>query len=289
MSQVPHPEFAQITEDALTRMEDAPQARLQAVLAIIIRHLHDAIREARVTEFEWEEGIRFLTRTGQTCDTHRQEFILLSDVLGVSMLVDALNHTGADGISESTVFGPFYAGKQPTIALGSSILKRPEEADALSIHGRVRASDGTPISGALVEVWQTAPNGLYDVQDEDQPAGHLRGSFETDGNGTYAFQTVVPVSYAIPNDGPVGELLKALGRHPNRPAHVHFMITAPGYRRLVTHLFIDGDPYLKSDAVFGVKSSLIVTPQPTGSGCLSIGYDFILSAEDPVAGLHGSQ
>lgn len=273
--------YDSITEDVLARMEDSSQPRLQAVLAIVIRHLHDAVREARLTEAEWEEAIRFLTRTGQMCDAKRQEFILLSDVLGVSMLVDALNHAGGDGVSESTVFGPFYAGRQPTLPLGGSILKRPETANPLTMRGHVRASAGMPIAGALIEVWQTAPNGLYDVQDPEQPAGHLRGSFETNADGGFAFDTILPVSYAIPDDGPVGAMLNALGRHPNRPAHIHFVISAPGFRRLVTHLFIDGDPYITSDAVFGVKSSLIVRPQASFEGGLTIEYDFVLSCDPP--------
>lgn len=272
--------FTEITQAAIERMADAPDARLREVLSVVLRHLHDAIREARVTEAEWEAAIAFLTRTGRMCSDTRQEFILLSDVLGVSMLVDAIHHAGEDGISESTVFGPFYAGRQPVLPPGASILKRPERGTPLQVRGTVGDIDGAPIAGALVEVWQTAPNGLYDVQDPEQPAGHLRASFETAADGSFAFATILPVSYAIPDDGTVGDLLKAMGRHPNRPAHLHFMITAAGCRRLVTHLFIDGDPYLDSDAVFGVKSSLIVRPQVMADGGLAIDYDFTLAGQD---------
>lgn len=272
--------FPEITQAAIDRMADAPDARLREVLSVVLRHLHDAIREARLTEAEWEAAIAFLTRTGRMCSDTRQEFILLSDVLGVSMLVDAIHHAGEDGISESTVFGPFYAGRQPVLAPGASILKRPEQGTPLQVRGTVGDIDGAPIAGALVEVWQTAPNGLYDVQDPEQPAGHLRASFETAADGSFAFATILPVSYAIPDDGPVGDLLKAMGRHPNRPAHLHFMITAAGCRRLVTHLFIDGDPYLESDAVFGVKSSLIVRPQVLADGGLAIDHDFTLAGQD---------
>lgn len=270
-------DFAAITEAAIARMADAPNARLREILTVVLRHLHDAIRETCLTEAEWDAAIAFLTRTGQLCGAERQEFILLSDVLGVSMLVDAINHAADEAVSESTVFGPFYAGRQPVLAAGASILKRPEDGTPLHLRGMVRTAQGMPLAGALVEVWQTAPNGLYDVQDPEQPAGHLRASFETAADGSFAFETILPVSYPIPDDGTVGMLLEALGRHPNRPAHIHFMITAPGHRRLVTHLFIDGDPYLESDAVFGVKSSLIVRPQAQTDGSLAIDYAFTLA------------
>jgi len=270
-------DFAAITEAAIARMADAPNARLREILTVVLRHLHDAIRETCLTEAEWDAAIAFLTRTGQLCGAERQEFILLSDVLGVSMLVDAINHAADEAVSESTVFGPFYAGRQPVLAAGASILKRPEDGTPLHLRGMVRTAQGMPLAGALVEVWQTAPNGLYDVQDPEQPAGHLRASFETAADGSFAFETILPVSYPIPDDGTVGMLLEALGRHPNRPAHIHFMITAPGHRRLVTHLFIDGDPYLESDAVFGVKSSLIVRPQAQPDGSLAIDYAFTLA------------
>jgi protocatechuate 3,4-dioxygenase beta subunit len=202
----------------------------------------------------------------------------LSDILGISMLVDAIDHVGGPGISESTVLGPFYAGQQRELAAGESILLREEESDPLEMRGRVTDSEGRPIANALVEVWQTAPNQLYDVQDEDQPDGHLRASFRTDGAGTYRFRTIMPVSYPIPNDGPAGQLLAAMGRHPFRPAHIHFMISAPGYRTLVTHLFLDGDKYLESDAVFGVKPSLIIRPRRI-EGANTVEYDFGLADE----------
>ncbi|TCP95858.1 hydroxyquinol 1,2-dioxygenase [Sphingomonas sp. PP-F2F-A104-K0414] len=274
--------YPEITEDAVHRMSEAPNARLREVMAVVVRHLHDAVREARISEAEWETAIRFLTKTGQKCDAERQEFILLSDVLGVSMLVDALNHEGGDGITESTVFGPFYSGQQRVVPFGASILLRPEDAEPLVMSGRVLSADGTPVAGAIIEVWQTAPNGLYDVQDPDQPKGHLRATLEADQDGAYAFETILPVSYAIPDDGPVGQLLHGLGRHPNRPAHIHFMISATGYQRLVTHLFVEGDPYLESDAVFGVKPSLIVAPVDDGSGRLKIERDFGLSVNEAV-------
>jgi len=272
------PVFPEITESVIAAMKDAPSPRVREAMTILIRHLHEALREMKLTEAEWSAAIDFLTRTGQMCDDVRQEFILLSDTLGVSMLVDAINHDASRGVTSSTVFGPFYAGLQPELPAGASILKREELGEETWISGRVLDEGGKPIAGALVEIWQTAPNGLYDVQDPAQPKGHLRASFRTDGQGAYSFRTILPVSYPIPDDGPVGQMLVALGRHPNRPAHIHFMISAPGLRRLVTHLFVAGDQWLESDAVFGVKPSLIVHPTRDGDR-LAIRYDFKLALE----------
>lgn len=270
------PVFPELTEAVIAAMASAPNPRLREIMTSVIRHLHAAVREVKLTEAEWDEAIAFLTRTGQISNDKRQEFILLSDTLGVSMLVDAINHDDGSGVTPSTVFGPFYSGLQPEIPLGGSILKRPEDGQPALVSGHVRTRAGQPIANALVEVWQCAPNQLYDVQDPEQPQGHMRGSFRTAGDGSYSFRTMLPVSYPIPDDGPVGRMLSALGRHPNRPAHIHFMISAPGFHRLVTHLFVPGDEYLKSDAVFGVKNSLIVTPEPTAEGT-AIRYDFQLA------------
>jgi protocatechuate 3,4-dioxygenase beta subunit len=270
--------FPELTRDVIDRMKHADNRRLREILALVVRHVHAVVREAEITHDEWWLAIDFLTRAGKMCSENRQEFILLSDILGISMLVDAIDHVGGPGLSDSTVLGPFYAGQQRELAAGESILLRDEESDPLEMRGRVTDSQDRPIANALVEVWQTAPNQLYDVQDEDQPEGHLRGSFRTDADGAYRFRTIMPVSYPIPNDGPAGQLLDAMGRHPFRPAHIHFMISAPGYRTLVTHLFLDGDKYLGSDAVFGVKSSLIVRPGLIG-GVNTIEYHFGLADE----------
>src|SRR6476660_2745165 len=270
--------FPELTRDVIDRMRNAESARLREVMAIVVRHLHAIVREANLTQGEWWRAIDFLTRAGKMCSDSRQEFILLSDILGISMLVDAIDHAGGPGLSESTVLGPFYAGQQRELAAGESILLREEESEPLEMRGRVTDSQGRPIVNALVEVWQTAPNQLYDVQDEDQPDGHLRGSFRTDGAGTFRFRTIMPVSYPIPNDGPAGQLLEAMGRHPFRPAHIHFMISAPGYRTLVTHLFFEGDEFLESDAVFGVKPSLVVRPELKG-GINTVEYTFGLARE----------
>lgn len=269
--------FPELTEDVIDRMKGA-EPRVREVMTLLIRHLHAFVREAALTQEEWTTAIDFLTRTGQMCSDTRQEFILLSDILGVSMLVDAIANHGGPGVTDSTVLGPFYAGSQRELEKGESILLREEGGEPLLMNGRVADEAGNPIVGAKVEVWQTATNQLYDVQDQDQPRGHLRATFRTDEHGTYAFKTILPVSYPIPSDGPAGQLLEKLGRHPFRPAHIHFMISAPKYRTLVTHLFLEGDRYLESDAVFGVKDTLIVKPVQKG-GVLEITYDFGLARQ----------
>jgi protocatechuate 3,4-dioxygenase beta subunit len=270
--------FSELTRDVIARMDHAQSVRLREVMEVVIHHLHAIVREAKITQGEWWQAIDFLTRAGKMCSESRQELILLSDILGVSMLVDAVDNVAGPGISDSTVLGPFYAGHQRELAQGDTILLREEASEPLMMSGRVTDPEGQPVADALIEVWQTAPNQLYDVQDRDQPQGHLRASFRTSIAGTYRFRTIMPVSYPIPDDGPAGQLLAAMGRHPFRPAHIHFMISAPGYRTLVTHLFFEGDEYLKSDAVFGVKPSLIVRPE-LKEGINTVEYDFGLANE----------
>ncbi len=277
-----------ITEMAIERMAECKDARLKAVMTSLIRHLHDFVRDVELTEAEWMTAIQFLTATGQMCDDKRQEFILLSDTLGVSMLVDAINNRKPETATQSTVLGPFYREGAKTFAAGESIAGDTPGEEVL-ISGRVTDADGKPIEGAILDVWQTAPNGLYEVQDPDQPEFNLRGKFATDAEGRYALRTVKPVSYSVPDDGPVGKMLKALGRHTIRPAHVHFIVSAPGYEPVTTHLFTDGDPYIDSDVVFGVKSPLIVRYEPVedaGEGAKlgirtpgwKVAYDFGLKA-----------
>jgi protocatechuate 3,4-dioxygenase beta subunit len=205
-------------------------------------------------------AIRYLTAVGHKSDDERQEFILLSDVLGVSILVDAINHRKLAGSTESTVLGPFWVVGAPELPHGSSIA-RGEEAlsgEPTVVRGTVKGRDGRPIEGAILDIWQASPAGLYDVQDPTQPEMNLRGLFRSGADGTFWFKTVKPAAYPIPDDGPVGDLLRAIGRHPMRPAHIHFLVRAPGYETLVTHIFVEGDPYLESDAVFAVKGSLVV-------------------------------
>jgi protocatechuate 3,4-dioxygenase beta subunit len=261
-----------LTDEAISRMAGCKDARLQEVMTRLLTHLHDFVREVELSEDEWVRAIAFLTDTGQMCSDRRQEYILLSDCLGVSMLVDAINHHAEAGATDSTVLGPFYSGVQPTLPMGSSIDQTGATPTA-RVSGQVRTTDGTPIAGARVEVWQASPNGLYDMQDSAQPPGNLRATFVTGADGRYEFRTLVPEYYSIPDDGPVGKLLRAMGRHPWRPAHIHFLITAPGFERLVTHIFLAGGRYLDTDAVFGVKRSLVVEPR-TVDGMLELAYDF---------------
>jgi catechol 1,2-dioxygenase len=238
-------------------MTDKTSPRLREIMTSLVKHLHEFVRDVELTEAEWEVAISFLTQTGQICSGNRQEFILLSDVLGVSMLVDAVNHRASNGATESTVFGPFHVEGAPELENGTNI-SLDGKGEICLYEGRVLDVDGKPIKDALVSVWSDNEDGFYDVQQPDiQPPFNNRGIFRTGADGRYAFRGIKPVSYPIPDDGPVGKMLAALGRHPWRPAHMHFMITAPGYRRLITHIFVAGDRYLESDAVFGVKETLI--------------------------------
>ncbi len=241
----------------LERMAGCGDARLKQLLTSIVTHLHAVVREVEPTEAEWFAAIDFLTRTGQTCTPTRQEYILLSDTLGVSMLVDAINHRKPGGATESTVLGPFHVGGAPACEMGDS-LSKDGKGDPLWVSGRVTDPAGHPIDGAILDVWQTSSDGFYDIQDRSQPEMNLRGVFKTGADGRYFFRSIKPSSYPIPTDGPVGQMLTALGRHPMRPAHIHFIVGARGFEPVTTHLFVAGDPYLESDAVFGVKESLIV-------------------------------
>ncbi|WP_207265553.1 dioxygenase [Pseudomonas sp. GW101-3H06] len=246
-----------ISEKALNSFKNAPNPRYRQIMQSLVRHLHGFVSEVELTEQEWFEGIRFLTETGHKCDGRvRQEFILLSDTLGVSMLVDAINHRHSANATDTTVFGPFYIEGMPEREFGENMAFTPGET-AL-VRGRVVDTRGNPLAGAVLDVWQTAENGMYSGQDTEQPFGNLRGRYRTNADGYFAIRTIVPVCYPIPTDGPVGRMLDAANRHPWRPAHLHFMIDVPGYRKLVTHLFNHDDPYLESDAVFGVKQSLQV-------------------------------
>ncbi len=247
----------QITRNVLDSMANTPNPRLKQVMTSLIIHLHTFIREVELSQEEWALGIQFLTRAGQICDEKRQEFILLSDITGTSMLVDAINHRLSEGATESTVFGPFYREGAPELPMGATISQDGRGEPAV-VTGQVRSTNGTPIAGALLDVWETDENGLYEQQDPEQPDMNLRGKFRTDHEGRYFFVGIKPVSYAIPDDGPVGQLLRALSRHPFRPAHIHLLVSADGFMSVTTHLFVKGDPYLDSDAVLGTKDSLVV-------------------------------
>ena len=248
-----------LTDAVLERVSQGTSPRLRTISQALVRHLHAFVKEIEPTQEEWAAAIAFLTRTGQTCSETRQEFILLSDTLGVSMLVDAINHRQPNEATQTALLGPFYVQAAPEHALGEDIANELRGSPLL-FEGSVSGLDGRPIAGAVVDTWHTDGDGFYDVQGPDGLAGLAgRARFRTDSDGRFWFRSVVPASYPIPDDGPVGDMLKAQGRHPYRPAHVHFMVGAPGRETLVTHVFLAGDQYLDSDVVFGVKDSLIRT------------------------------
>ena len=245
-----------ITEAVLARVRCAPDARVRQVSEALVRHLHAFLREIEPTEAEWEAGIRFLTETGHLCTDTRQEFILLSDTLGASMLVDAINHRLPEGATQTTVFGPFYV-PPPQYPLGANI-KGHLNGYPMYVSGTVTSTEGQPLAGATIDVWHADQEGFYDLQKLAEHSGLAgRGRFHSDESGRFHLWTIRPSPYPIPHDGPVGKMLQAQGRHPFRPEHIHFLIEAAGQRRLVTHLFAAGDEYLDSDVVFGVKESLV--------------------------------
>ena len=245
-----------LTDAVLAKLEGCEDTRFKQIMTSLIRHLHAFVREVELTEAEWFAGIQFLTATGQKCDDKRQEYILLSDTLGVSMLVDAINHRKPSGATESTVLGPFYVTGAPDMPSGSDIAEGVA-GEPTYFSGRVLTPEDKPIAGATLDLWSTDGEGWYDVQREGRGM-RARGKIKTDAEGRYAFWTIKPVSYPIPTDGPVGKMLLNMGRHPYRPAHTHMIVSAPGYEPVTTHLFVEGDPYLESDAVFAVKNSLVV-------------------------------
>jgi hydroxyquinol 1,2-dioxygenase len=250
------------TDAVVDSFADTPDPRLRELLTALVRHLHAFVRETEPTIAEWERAIGFLTATGQKCDDERQEFILLSDVLGASMLVESINHAAPPGATESTVLGPFHVVTSPRRELGDSIDLMGTGPPCV-VRGRVLSADGALLPGAQLDVWQANDQGFYDVQQPGvQPRGNGRGLFTADWDGAFWFRTVVPSHYPIPTDGPVGALLNATSRHPYRPAHIHFIVTAPGHLPLTTHMFVAGSPYIESDAVFAVRRSLIAQFTP---------------------------
>jgi hydroxyquinol 1,2-dioxygenase len=254
-----------ITAAVIDRFANTPDPRLKQIMSSLVLHLHAFARDVRLSFAEWSYAIDFLTRTGQICSDKRQEFILLSDTLGLSMLVDAIDHPASAGVTESTVLGPFYVASAPEMPLGSDV-SGGLRGEPLYVEGTVCSFDGRPIANAVVDTWHSDDDGFYDVQRPELSAPALRGRFRTDANGRFYFWSIVPKFYPIPDDGPVGEMLTATARHPFRPAHVHFMISAPGHETLITHVFAADSPYLDSDAVFGIKNELIreFTHEPPG-------------------------
>jgi catechol 1,2-dioxygenase len=275
-------------EVVIARNAAAKDARLAQAMAVITRKLHEAVKEIEPTQEEWMAAIQFLTRTGQACTDWRQEYILLSDVLGVSMLVDAIANRKPSGASESTVLGPFHVAGAPELPMGANICL-DAKGEPMRVRGRILDVEGNPVAGAKIDVWQANDEGFYDVQQKGvQPDFNLRGVFRTGPDGAYWFRGVKPKFYPIPDDGPVGQLLRALGRHPYRPAHLHYMIEAEGYDPLITHIFDPDDPYIASDAVFGVKESLLAKFVPVTDPAeiaaagfdgpfLDVAFDFVLA------------
>jgi catechol 1,2-dioxygenase/hydroxyquinol 1,2-dioxygenase len=272
-----------ITDEVLESLAAAPNSRSKTITSALIRHLHDFTREVQLTPAEWLEGIRFLTAIGQQCAPNRQEFILLSDTLGWSTLVNAMQDRKLTGETPSSILGPFFKEGVPHSPLGTSIVADDTASGRrIVVEGRVTDLGGNPVAGAEIQVWQTSAEGKYDIQLREEGELDYRGRFVSDVDGRYFFRSVVPVGYPIPDDGPVGNMLVALGRHPNRPAHVHFLIRASGYEELVTALYVAPDPYIESDTVFGVSRSLVVeTMPPSADSAFSnlprIVYDFRLT------------
>lgn len=280
-----------ITEVFAGYFAEETDPRVREVLTALASHIHDFAREVNLTHDEWRKGLEFLEWAGKITDPERNEFVLLSDVLGLSSLVDMLH--SEPGATSSSVLGPFHVSNAPPLAIGGD-MKRHFEGDVVLVEGHVRDMEGNPIAGAEIDIWQTAPNGMYSSQDPNQEIHSFHGLMTADENGRYAFTTVRPVSYTVPSDGPVGQILDAAGRHPWRPSHLHFIVSAEGHRNLVTEVFPADDPYLDQDTVFGVRDDLVMTyvPQPAGSfpegfalsGQVSdvyarVDFDFVLASE----------
>ncbi len=265
-------------EVVIARMAEAGDQRFRRIMEAAVRHLHAFVKEVELTPEEWAAAIAFLTETGQISDDKRQEFILASDVLGVSMLVDAINHRRPSGATETTVLGPFHVEGAPELEMGSNLC-RDGKGESCLVSGRVLDLAGEPIEGAQLDIWSDNAEGFYDVQQPDlQPEMNMRGRLTTGADGRYWFTTIRPVAYPIPTDGPVGRMLQQMQRHAYRPGHIHFIVSAPGFESTTTHLFDAADSHLESDCVFGVKQSLIaeVRPDESGQATWRIDYDFVL-------------
>jgi hydroxyquinol 1,2-dioxygenase len=273
-----------ITDAVLDQMATTPDPRMREVMASAVKHLHAFAREVNLTPAEWIKGIAFMTAVGKLCTPARQEFILLSDTLGLSALVNGLHDsTAMEEGTHTSLLGPFYREASPTLAAGSQIAKTVKPGSELVLYGRVTDVNGKPVARATVSIWQTGANGLYDIQ-ETAASIDYRGVFATDADGTYLVRTVKPIGYSIPMDGPVGDMVRAQKRHGMRPAHIHFLVGAPGYRELVTALYLRDDPHLADDVVFGSSDDLAVDIKPSDPACPikglpTIRFDMRLSRE----------
>src|SRR6201997_3564653 len=285
-----------ITDAVLDQMATASDPRMKEVMAAAVRHLHDFAREVNLTPGEWIKGIEFMTLVGKTCTPARQEFILLSDTLGLSALVNGLHDkTALEEGTHTSLLGPFYREASPKLAPGSQIARHLKPGTECVLSGKVTDVDAKPLASATVSVWQTSADGLYDIQ-EDSASTDYRGVFATDAHGIFTIRTVKPRGYSIPMDGPVGGMVRAQGRHGMRPAHIHFLVGAPGYRELVTALYLRDDPHLADDVVFGSSDDLAVVIVPDDPNCPipgvpSIRFDLRLSREgeaDKTSGRVGS-
>jgi hydroxyquinol 1,2-dioxygenase len=265
-----------ITQAVLERFSNTPDPRLKEIIFSLVQHLHDFAREVRLTEEEWLEGIKFLTRAGHITDDKRQEFILISDTLGLSMLTVAMNNQKPEGCTEATVVGPFHVENAPHYNLGDDVGNGAIGAPCF-VKGTIKGLGGEPVPGAHIEVWQSDEDGMYDVQKPDLDHAQGRGVLKADADGNYYFKSILAVAYPIPHDGPVGDMLVATKNHPWRPAHLHFMIKAPGYESLITHVFRHDDQYLDSDAVFGVRQSLITDWIQQPNGEYTLDFNFVLN------------
>jgi hydroxyquinol 1,2-dioxygenase len=291
-----YPYFSENTSEEVvnSRMASTIDSRLDEIMRVIVKHLHGAVKELQPTQDEWMAAINFLTDVGHMCTDWRQEFILLSDTLGVSMLVDAINHRRPNGATENTILGPFYVPQSPRYELGANICL-DDKGKPLLVEGRIIDTSNKPVPRATLDVWQASEDGFYDVQQKGvQPDFNLRGVLTSNSEGRYWFRSVKPRYYPIPDDGPVGRMLAALGRHPYRAAHIHFIITAAGFEPVITHIFAPDCEYLSEDAVFGVKESLVGDFRLVSDQAMMDRYgfaepfwhvnrDFTLAAENPRA------
>ncbi len=278
-----------LTDAVVSRLKATKNPRLKQIMSAAVKHLHAFAREVELTEEEWFEGIKFLTAVGQKCDDKRQEFILLSDILGLSMMVVALNHKTDPGATEATVLGPFFAHGAKEYGYGADLREGATlKGEDVWVSGRVLTVDGKPVPNALLDIWQAKADGIYDLQTDGE--FELRGRVKANEKGEYAFASYKPKFYSIPMDGPVGDLVRQTGNHHMRPAHMHAIVSAPGHQQVITHVFVEGDPYLDGDAVFAVKDSLVGRYQKVNDAAeakklgmpnpfLKLSWDFRLSPD----------